>query len=213
MLLLKKLKSLKNLKTWQLAVSIALIVSVAFSICRFSASCAKIRGSVLRLHILANSDTESDQALKLKVRDSIIEKSAHVFDGVTSESEAIAAASENLSLLQEIAENEITTQGYDYPVKVEVGPSQFNTRVYDTVTLPAGEYMAVRVLIGEAQGKNWWCVMFPQMCLPAASETKELEEVLEEDTIDITTNSQKYEVRFKIVDVFEGFRQKVKGWF
>ena len=97
----------------------------------------------------------------------------------------------------------------DYPVKVEIGQSYFNTRTYDEVTLPAGQYDAVRILIGEGEGKNWWCVMFPPMCVPAASESEELSDVLSADQMEIVQNAECYEVKFKTLEIIE----EICGWF
>ena len=93
--------------------------------------------------------------------------------------------------------------GYNYPVDVELKNTHFNTRVYDEVTLPAGNYDALRVIIGDGNGKNWWCVMFPPMCLPAAEEKCELSEVLDESELKIVSNKSRYEVKFKVVELFE----------
>ena len=200
----------KRFGFWQPLLCIGLIVVLATGMCRFSARCERIRTSVLRLHILANSDSDEDQALKLQVRDRLLEESAELFESVQNETEAADAARAHIGLLQDIAEAEIEQCGYAYPVTIEVGPAHFDTRNYEDVTLPAGDYTAVRVLIGEAAGKNWWCVMFPAMCLPAASEQKELSEVLNDEELDIVSNRPQYEVRFKIVEVYESLKNRLK---
>ena len=113
------------------------------------------------------------------------ECSAYMLDDAQDLNQAEALTEQNLQDIQKVAQEEVYRQGYDYPVKVELTNMHFNTRVYETVTLPAGEYDALRVSIGEAQGHNWWCVMFPPMCLPAAEESKELQDVLDLSLIHI----------------------------
>jgi len=199
----------RAVKYFSLCLAVGLVFSAAFSLCGFSAACEKVRQSVLRLHILAHSDDEADQALKLLVRDRILEDTAYLFKDVQTEQQAADAAAQNIDLMEQIARDEIIANGYDYPVTVEVAPTNFGTREYDNVTLPAGRYMAVRVLIGEAEGKNWWCVMFPSMCLPAAGEQQEIDKVLEDKPLEVVTDQPKYKVQFKIVELFES----VRDWF
>ncbi|MBQ2676097.1 MAG: stage II sporulation protein R [Clostridia bacterium] len=201
------------IKKWELSVVIALIITISLSCFSFSAQCSDIRQQVLRLHILANSDSSEDQALKLKVRDRLLSEAADLFKGAKTETDAANKARERISQLQSIAQQEISEQGYDYPVKVEVAKTYFNTRTYDNVTLPAGEYEAVRVLIGKAGGKNWWCVMFPPMCVPAAVPEQEIDDILNEQQVDIVTNKPKYEIKFKSVEIFQQLKQAVSDMF
>lgn len=191
-------------KTFTAAVCLGLVFSVLCGFIRFEAGCEDIRSNVLRLHILANSDSEADQALKLLVRDELLKVGAELFEeaGDLAKSEQIAR--ENVDLLQRAAEGVIIQNGYDYPVKISFGRESFNTRVYENVTLPAGEYEAVQVIIGEGEGKNWWCVMFPPMCLPASS--RELSEVVGEDGVRIAENPDDYVIKFKAFEIIEKIR-------
>lgn len=206
-------RKLNKRRTLEVAILIGLIFSILISITSFDAKCTDIRSSVLRLHVLANSDTAEDQALKLKVRDRLLAESEELFADAATEEDALNSAKKELSALQNAAEDEIAANGYAYPVKVEVGKSYFNTRVYDNFTLPAGEYEAVRVLIGEAEGKNWWCVMFPPVCLPVAGESRELSEVLSDDELDVVENPVEYEFRFKTVEIYETIKEKLSEIF
>ena len=167
------------------AVACGLILSILLSFCGFSARCDRIRERVFRLHILAHSDSAEDQACKLAVRDRLLQESGSLLSGAHDQAEAQTLAVECLPLLQAAAQDELIRQGKEYGVRVEVAPCYFNTRVYEEVTLPAGEYPALRVILGEGAGQNWWCVMFPPMCLPSASETETLSEVLEEGDVDL----------------------------
>lgn len=193
---------------FNLVVVLTFVLSGVFSCTAFAKQCAQVRGEVLRLHILANSDSESDQALKLKVRDAVLEEGADIFEGAKDLLTAQAHIEQNTRRLKEIAQKTIQQNGYDYPVDVVIGEEYFNTRTYDHVTLPAGRYNAVRVLIGEGAGKNWWCVMFPPMCLPAAESEATIDQVLTEEGTKVVKANPKYEVRFKIVEIFEELKDK-----
>ena len=116
---------------------------------------------VVRLHILANSDTEEDQALKLQVRDVVLERATEILKQSADRQDAEARLRGQLLELERLAAEEIRAEGYDYPVTVELTDTAFPTREYDGFTLPAGTYLALRVVIGAGEGHNWWCVVFP----------------------------------------------------
>ena len=166
----------------------------------------QIYDSVLRLHVLANSDSEGDQALKLSVRDAILADTAHLFADCKSRDEASAVVSENLPLLQMSAERAISEAGYSYPVRIELGEEEYPTKNYESACFPAGEYLSLRVLIGEGAGQNWWCVLFPPLCVSAASESDGSVEVgLYGDQYAIVTETEdiKYKIRFKLLEAIE----------
>lgn len=195
------------------AIACALVLTILISLCGFSNECAGIRESVLRLHVLANSDSEADQALKLKVRDTVVETAAGLFDAIDDEGDALERAEAKLPEIEAAAQQRVYDEGYDYPVEAKLCHMYFTTRQYETVTLPAGMYDALRVTIGKAEGKNWWCVVFPPMCVSTATQHKELADVLEPPQQDIVEQPQKYEVRLKVVELFEGFCHQVRSWF
>ena len=194
------------MKTIEKALILAFVLTVLFSFTGFAGQCEDIPNHVLRLHVLANSDSEEDQALKLQVRDRILQESAGMLDGAQDREQAERIVRERLPELQAAAADEIGKRGYDYPVKVSLTNVYFTTRQYGKVTLPAGNYDAVRVEIGSARGKNWWCVMFPPMCLPAAEEARELEDVLNPEQMEIVTGQ--YEIKFKSLELYE----ELKTW-
>ncbi|HLO04966.1 MAG TPA: stage II sporulation protein R [Symbiobacteriaceae bacterium] len=119
---------------------------------------------VVRLHVLANSDSEADQALKLQVRDAVLAEMPSLFTKATTQAEALQVVKRNLPALERLAKQIVTKAGYTYPVKASVGIFDFPNRTYGDVTLPAGPYEALRLEIGEAKGANWWCVLFPPLC-------------------------------------------------
>ncbi len=200
----------KNIRhKFELSIIIALIVSIFVGIDTCSANCEDIRENIFRLHVIANSDSQEDQQLKLAVRDRIISIGGDIFAQVHNKQEAETIVRPMLSEFQRAVEDVIKEQGYDYPVKVTISNEYFNTRIYEKVTLPAGKYDALRVIIGSGEGKNWWCVMFPPMCLPAAEETEALNQVLSEEDLQFVSDYQDYEVRFKIIEWYEN----IKNWF
>lgn len=169
-----------------------------------------ISDSVMRLHIIANSDSETDQSMKLRIRNRILRETQNIFTTVQSPQETLLQAKENISLIRKIAENEVERMGFDYKVKVTVGKFSFPTKSYGNLTLPAGKYNAVRIELGEAQGKNWWCVLYPPLCftdevLSASPDTmSKLENNLSENDFNlISQNTVPVKVRFKIVEIFQ----------
>ncbi len=198
------------MKRWVRALAGGVVICMLLSLCGFEGACASIRKDVVRLHILANSDTQADQKLKYAVRDAITEKTAGWLDGVTDESQALALIEQNLSQLQTIAEKTVREQGFAYPVQVSLCDMYFSTRVYDDITMPAGMYTAVRIEIGQAQGKNWWCVVYPPMCIRSAVKEQTLSDVLNGREMAVV-NGEGYAVRFKIVEVLQWLITRAKG--
>jgi len=129
-----------------------------------------LRDSVLRLHVIANSDSLTDQALKIEVKNRIVTTMQSEFGAARSQQEARQLALRNKAELEETARQVISDYGYSYPVQVEVGEYDFPTKTYGDFVLPQGKYEAVRVVIGEGQGQNWWCVLFPPLCLVSSSD-------------------------------------------
>lgn len=194
--------------TMELSFLFAFLLAVIISFCGFETECKTIRTKVLRLHVIAASDSEEDQALKLKVRDSVLRCSQDILSGETQKGTAERRIAANLDALRIAAEEEIQKNGYDYPVRVELTKADFPTRTYENVTLPAGQYNAVRVVIGNGEGKNWWCVMFPPLCLSAAKKQTGLSDVLNKDELALTQSDPKYEIRFWIVEKLEKLKAR-----
>ena len=190
-----------RVKALEISVLCAFVVAAAFSMTSFARSCEVISESVLRMHVIANSDSSADQALKLKVRDAVLQAGADVFDGSVTAREAERKITPRIDELTRVAEETIAAEGFDYDVKVTVTQEYFNTRTYDdTVTLPAGMYHAVKVVIGAGEGQNWWCVMFPPLCLPAAENRAEIDAVLDGEEVRVVESDPQYEPRFKILE-------------
>lgn len=127
---------------------------------------------ILRLHVLANSDTDEDQALKLAVRDRILAELGGMYADTDTRTvdDAVMAVNANIFRLENAAKEVINERGYAYDVKIVLGEEHYPTREYENITLPAGVYKSVQVKIGDAEGKNWWCVLFPELCLASAAK-------------------------------------------
>lgn len=195
-----------KLKTIEKSLVLGLVLVLIFNTATFFMRCSQIRQEVLRLHVLANSDSDYDQTLKLKVRDRILEESETLFCGFDTKTQAIDAVKENIAYLEQIATDELQKNGCEDAVEIEIADTYFETREYENVTLPAGVYEAVRVKIGKAQGKNWWCVMFPQLCVPSVTSRDDIEDVLNDDQVQIVENREKYKVGFWLVEAVENVK-------
>ena len=168
-----------------------------------------ISNSLMRINIIANSDSETDQSLKLRIRNRVLRETQNIFTNVQSPEETISLARENIRLIRKIAEDEVERTGFDYKVKVTVGAFPFPTKSYGNLTLPAGKYNAVRIELGEAQGKNWWCVLYPPLCFTdgvlsadTAAMSKLENSLSEKEFSLISQNTVPVRVRFKLVEVF-----------
>ena len=175
-----------------------------------------ISSDVFRLHIIANSDSAEDQELKIKVRDAVLTAGDGIFSGSSDADEAAVKAKRNLEFLRETALQTIRENGFDYDAECEVAEVVFDERSYGSAVLPAGEYTALQIKIGEAEGKNWWCVMFPPLCLPAVTNTDEVladaekDGVLTKEELDIISNPESYQVRFYFADKFKELMEYIE---
>ena len=171
----------------------------------------ELADKVVRLHVLANSDSEEDQALKLRVRDAVLEQATAILEQSADRREAESRLRGQLLELERIAAKEIAAEGYDYPVTVNLENTDFPTKEYDGFTLPAGEYLALRVIIGEGQGRNWWCVVFPPLCTAASADvpTSALAAGFSEEEVGlITEEDQCYVLKFKAVEWWDTLKEK-----
>jgi len=188
----------------------------------FDATEAALAQSVIRLHVVANSDSASDQALKLKVRDRIIAESHGIFDESGTVADAAATIEHSINDLKRIAEDEIRKNGYDYNVRVSLGMSDFPTKEYGNIILPAGSYEALKIEIGKAEGQNWWCVLFPPLCFmdetcvtPTSDAMDKIGESLGDEGREFVSKdkSKTVEFKFKAYEVWQNGKQKVAMWF
>ena len=193
------------------AAIMGLIIAVFFAAsAELKGECRQLEENVLRLHILAESDSERDQSLKLMVRDALLEKSEDIFGGADSMEEMIACAEENSELITETAENVLRENGCDAKVSAKVEKIHFDKRVYGDITMPEGDYTALRVVIGSGGGHNWWCVMFPPLCIPCFTGEMTEDEMLEkydcvitEEQAEMLRSGDEYEIRFYFGELLE----------
>lgn len=169
---------------------------------------AELYGAPLRLHVLAASDSPKDQELKLTVRDAVLSYTSEITANCQTKAEAEAVISRNTGEIVRISEETLRKQGCDHKVTVELGEEYYPTRNYENLRLPAGEYTSLRVNIGEAEGQNWWCVLFPPLCTNSA--TRPVEESLAvgftEGQIRILTDAEhpRYVLKFRILEILGG---------
>lgn len=157
-----------------------------------------IYADVIRLHIIAASDTEEDQTLKLAVRDAVLSVYGSALTSYPDRDSAAEAAREMLPGIRSLAEQTLREAGCDKPVSVTLTEEEYPTRDYETFSLPAGRYLSLRVLIGEAEGHNWWCVLYPPLCLDAATEGELLTDA--EWGLLTENGGGHYRVKFKLLE-------------
>ena len=195
------------------AAALVLVTAVSY----ISWQVNDIEDSVLRLHIVANSDSDEDQALKLKVRDEVVDRCGFLFENCVSAEQSIKTAADNIGFIKYVAEQVITENGYNYDADCQVTQCSFPTKQYErpgdsVVSLPRGEYNALNIKIGAAKGKNWWCVMYPPLCFVdgGASVPDETDELLKSQLTaseyELITESDRPEIKikFKIAELLGG---------
>ena len=181
--------------------------------CIFICKCVStdISNSVFRLHVIANSDSVEDQNLKYVVRDNVLKYMNEIAKDVTSKEEVIKLITEHKNDFYDIAIQTIRDEGYDYDVNINIGNFEFPTKTYGDISLPAGYYDALRIEIGTASGKNWWCVMFPPLCFVDVTsgivddESKELmqENLTDEEYSIISSDNTEFKLKFKFIELVQ----------
>ena len=164
----------------------------------------QIYDDVIRLHVIANSDAEIDQDLKLLVRDALLVRTEELLSTCKDRQTAEELLRDSLSLLYETAEETLRAAGCSDGVQILFDKESYPTRHYRSISLPAGDYLSLRVVIGNGDGQNWWCVLYPSLCLSAAGEAGEIADLGfrgEQYRIITSTRSGAYEVRFKLLEL------------
>lgn len=191
-----------------LTVTLALLLVAAYVIAKESLQEEmEIYDKTLRLHIPANSDSAEDQAVKLKVRDTVIAYLSEPLSNCSTKDEAVQKVQDLSTNITLLANNVLKSNGFDYTARVSVVLEDYPTRDYEGISLPAGEYTSLKIELGEAKGQNWWCVLFPQVCVGTARPTEALAEVgFTPNQIRVLTDHDDYEyvVKFKLLEIFEG---------
>ncbi len=201
-------KPILSQKLFNYSLLCGLLCAVFLSLSHFNAACDDLRANVLRLHIIANSDSPTDQALKLKIRDGLLEQSREIFAEADDIDSAVIAAKASLGKIEEVANKVIADNNFGYTAKAKVVDSYFETREYEDFTLPAGTYKSLVITVGEGKGKNWWCVIFPEICLPCATDAK-LNDSVSDEAAKTATNKSKYVLKFKAVEIYEKLKKSL----
>lgn len=176
----------------------------------FAAACGQLPRDVVRLHVVANSNGAEDQAVKLLVRDAVLEEAARWYQGAGSMEEASSRLCTHLQSIAGAARQVLGEQGVGYSATAQMTEMYFPTRDYGDFRLPAGRYRTLRVTLGEGAGKNWWCVVFPSLCLPAATQEEALL-TLPEGERQVVEGGQDVQVKLKAVELWESLREWLRG--
>lgn len=202
----------RKLKTWEISLMCGVLIAVIAG-SWLGREQKELADSVIRFHVIANSDSQADQALKLAVRDRVLAQAEEIYPENATLEEAQAALEGHLNVLAAAGREVVEEQGYDYPVSAALEDCWFPTKEYEGFALPAGNYTALRVVIGEGRGQNWWCVAFPPLCLGAASET--VDQALEaghftpEQGALVTGDGEGYVLKFKAMELLG----EIQGFF
>ncbi len=191
------------------AMACGFVLAMVASMLPFAVSSEELPRHIVRLHVIANSDSQRDQAVKLKVRDAVLREAEQWVGDAETMEEANSILCVHLETLEKAANKALRENGFSESAAVRVTDQYFPTRDYEAFSLPAGKYRTLLVTIGEGKGKNWWCVVFPALCLPAAEERPEdALSLLPENQRELVKNPEKYRIKFKAVELYE----ELKKW-
>ena len=194
-----------KLKIWEITLIIALVISLLGGSV-LAGGQEELSDKLIRLHVVANSDSAEDQALKLQVRDAVLDELSEKLTGITERDEAAALIEAHLAEITDVSAGVVEAGGYDYKVGATLAVETFPTREYETFSLPAGNYLSLCVTIGSGGGRNWWCVVFPPICTTAAVDDSFEDANLTEDEISlITEDSAGFAVKFQAIEMLEKF--------
>lgn len=190
------------------SAAVLLALWFAFSLVLFEGRCDGIRNGVVRLHILADSDSEKDQTVKLAVRDALLQLDTPLLGGSAAPADAEEYFKKSRDDMKRCADEVLKANGVSYSAEVVLCREYYPVREYGELSFPSGEYTSVKVVLGSGSGHNWWCVMFPPLCVPAADGGVDGREELLDEYFDtgskrIINSEGKYKVKFKLVEWYE----------
>ena len=208
---MKKTFFRSKLKTTLLLMFLLFVYVLIAASSYTKAVCTDIANNVFRLHVIANSDSEEDQKLKYIVRDSILSYVNGILENINNKEDVVLTINNHIDEIKNIAQQAVYNEGFTYDVEIEVGNFKFPTKTYGNISFPPGLYDALRVKIGNASGKNWWCVMFPPLCFVDVSsgivpeDSKELMEsnLSSEDYALVSSSKNTTKIKFKVVEVLQ----------
>ncbi len=199
----------QHMKIWEMSLLLALCVTLCTGLFA-KAEQQRLAGELIRLHVIANSDSESDQSAKLNVRDNTLKILTPLLDGISNVEEAEKVISKAIPQLCLGARQSLLHDGKYYPVRAQLCVEQYPTRKYDGFALPAGDYVSLQIILGEGIGRNWWCVVFPPLCMTSVEDDDAISGLSEESAKLITDYSDEYRVKFRIVELYDKLRQALK---
>lgn len=198
----------QHLKIWELSLLFALCVTLYTGLFA-RAEQRQLSNELIRLHVIANSDTESDQSAKLNVRDSALKVLTPLLEDVSSVSEAEKVISDVLPQLCSEAKKSLLLDGKFYSAKAELCIEQYPTKKYDGFALPSGEYISLKIILGKGEGHNWWCVVFPPLCMTSVENEEAFSSLTDESAKLITNDGSEYKLKFRIIEIYQQFRQSL----
>lgn len=196
----------QHLKIWEISLLVALCVTFCTGLFA-KAEQSRLSGELIRLHVIANSDTGSDQSAKLNVRDSVLQILTPQLEGASSVAEAESLIRSTLPQLCRAAQTSLLSDGKFYSVKAELCRESYPTRSYDGFALPPGEYVSLKLILGEGKGHNWWCVVFPPLCMASVEDRDAFSGLSAENEKLITGDGSEYRVKFKIIELYDELKQ------
>ena len=199
---MNKQKSKKQIRIIEGALLIALCITLCTGLWA-RAQQQKLSGELVRLHVIAASDSDADQALKLRIRDRALMHLTPLLDRAQSVDDARAVIESELPHLKKLANDEIAAAGFDYSAAAALSPERYPTREYMGFALPAGSYLSLRITLGGGEGQNWWCVVFPPLCMTAVEERESIATLSENSKKLIFAEEEEYILKFRLIEFFE----------
>lgn len=198
----------QHLKIWELSLLFALCVTLCTGLFA-KAEQQQLANELIRLHVIANSDSESDQSAKLNVRDSALKVLTPLLEGVSSVDEAEKVINNALPLLCSEAKKSLLLDGKFYSARAELCLEQYPTRKYDGFALPSGDYISLKIILGKGEGHNWWCVVFPPLCMTSVENEDAFSSLTDESAKLITYDGSEYKLKFRIIELYQQLRQSL----
>ena len=199
---MNKQKSKKQIRIIEGALLIALCITLCTGLWA-RAQQQKLSGELVRLHVIAASDSDADQALKLRIRARALMHLTPLLDRAQSVDDARAVIESELPHLEKLANDEIAAAGFDYSAAAALSPERYPTREYMGFALPAGSYLSLRITLGGGEGQNWWCVVFPPLCMTAVEECESIATLSENSKKLIFAEEEEYILKFRLIEFFE----------
>jgi len=205
-----------KLKIWEISLMMAVVIAVLWGVLLGSDQ-SELSGKLIRLHVVANSDEREDQEVKLMVRDAVLEEVDKILEGGENKNEACEKIGNNLTSIRRAAEETLAEQNVMNPVNVSLEKEHYPTRDYESFSLPAGNYTSLKVSIGRAEGRNWWCVVFPPLCVEAAEggvsgagRAMKTSGLTDDEVALITEDNTGYLIRFKALEILDSLKEALR---